>query len=106
MPSSLAQDLGCYDDCLVGADDDHALRQPGDNLLQQGRIYGRVRSVVIHYSSTRQPLLRHLYPMQWSHACRRLTSIMPVGPRYGRTVGRVYLGTLDASAEMVRQGAA
>jgi endonuclease YncB( thermonuclease family) len=26
--------------------------------------------------------------------------------RYGRTVGRVYVGTLDVSAEMVRQGAA
>lgn len=37
---------------------------------------------------------------------KRVRVVVQDADRYGRTVGRVYAGTLDVNAEMVRQGAA
>lgn len=81
--------------------------QDGDTLtlLTAAREQVRVRLVEIDAPEARQP---------WGNRARQALSEMAFGrsarievldtDRYGRTVGRVWVGGLDVNREMVRQG--
>lgn len=81
----------------------------GDTLtvLDEGRQQTKVRLAEIDTPESRQP-----YGSRAKQALSNLVFGKDVllvtqgTDRYGRTIGRVYIGTTDVNAEMVRQGAA
>jgi len=76
-------------------------------LLDQGRHQTKVRLAEIDAPESHQPYgSRAKQALSGLVFDKEVRVVVVDIDRYGRTVGRVYLGTLDVSAEMVRQGAA
>ena len=81
----------------------------GDTLtvLDEARRQTRVRLAEIDAPESHQPYgSRAKQALSELVFGRDVRVVVVTIDRYGRTVGRIYAGSLDVSAEMVRQGAA